>query len=188
MNETVNNSKEAAIGFDYKIEEVFQEYYAPLCYFVSRYIVDELVIEDLVQDLFATLLEKKQTFNSSLHLKNFLYITLKNSCLNYLRKGNAKIRYELINEQNSYIEESLIQNIIATEVYKELAEAVAQLPPKCRRVFEASYFDGLDNMQVANKLGISIFTVKAQKVRGKKILKENLKDLFPVLAILFDIY
>lgn len=173
--------------FDYRMEDVFKEYYAPLCYFAARYVTGETAVEDLVQDLFASLLEKKQYFQSELHLKNYLYISVKNACLNTIRKGNSKERYVLAGEKENRVEESFVQNIVATEVYKELAAAVAALPAECRKVFEACYFEGLDNDAAAQKLGISIFTVKAQKARGKKILKESLRDLFPLLALLLEI-
>lgn len=168
--------------FYFKIEEIFQEYYAPLCFFVSRYVNDRVVTEDLVQDIFVTIIEKKITFSSKLHLRNYLYLTCKNSCLNYLRKGNTKLKYLSFHRPDEHFEEAVIHDIITTEVYKELSEAISQLPTQCRAVFEASYFEELDNNDVAKKLGISVFTVKAQKMRGKHILKKKLKDLFPILV------
>ena len=41
------------------IEVIFKEYYGSLCYFASQFLKNEEVIEDLVQDVFITLLEKK---------------------------------------------------------------------------------------------------------------------------------
>lgn len=175
-------------GYACEVEEIFKEYYAPLCYFASRYLKNEVVVEDLVQDLFTALLEKQNAFNSALHLKNFLYLSVKNACLNYIRSSNSRDRYVAEDGKKDKTEDSFVQYIIATEVYKELAEAVAQLPAECRKVFEACYFEGLDNEKAAEKLGISIFTVKAQKARGKKLLKENLKDLYPLIALLFDLF
>lgn len=172
--------------FMYRVEDVFRTYYAPLCYFASNYIKEEGVVEDLVQDLFTGLIEKKTQFQSELHLKNFLYISVKNACLNCIRRDNSRERYLKASENQYEEDDSLVQHIIATEVYKELAAALANLPNECRKVFEACYFEGLDNEKAAEKLGISIFTVKAQKARGKKLLKENLKDLFPLIVMLFD--
>lgn len=186
-----NDSREKQVlkGYSYSVESIFREYYSSLCYFAIRYVEDEIAGEDIVQDIFASLLEKKVEFSSTLHLKNFLYLSVKNACLNYLRKGNAYQKYAAkIGKESQEGEEYLVQNIIATEVYRELAEAVASLPPECRKVFEACYFEGLDNEKAAQKLGISIFTVKAQKARGKKILKENLRHLFPFIALILEFF
>lgn len=53
------------------IEVIFKEYYGSLCYFASQFLKNEEVIEDLVQDVFIALLEKKMLFQSEVHLKNF---------------------------------------------------------------------------------------------------------------------
>ena len=93
------------------IEVIFKEYYGSLCYFASRFLKDEEVIEDLVQDVFITLLEKKMFFQSEVHLKNFLYLSIRNSCLNYIRSTRSKDRYIAslaYEEQAENFEESII--------------------------------------------------------------------------------
>lgn len=172
--------------YNYNLEEVFKVYYAPLCYFASRFVGKKEIAEDLVQDVFISLLEKRQGFLSEIHLKNFLYISVKNASLNHLRQGNTQEKYSVSQKAEGNTSEDLFQHIVSTEVYKELAEAMAALPAECRKVFDACYFEGLSNKEAAQKLGISIFTVKAQKARGKKILKDNLKDLFPLFLFLFE--
>lgn len=166
------------------VELVFKEYYGSLCYFASKYLQDEEVIEDIVQDIFITLLEKKTQFQSETHLKNFLYLSVRNGCLNYLRNLRSRDRY-IASLPSGDQEESFEDNIILTEVHRELAAAVGKLPEECRKVFELCYFQGLDNDSAAKELGLSINTIKAQKARGKKMLKESLKDLMPLVAVFF---
>ena len=166
------------------IESVFKEYYGSLCYFASKYLQDEEVIEDVVQDIFITLLEKKTQIQSVIHLKNFLYLSVRNGCLNHMRNLRSRDRYiaSLAYDERA---ESFEENIILTEIYRELADAVNELPEECRKVFELCYFQGLDNESAANELGLSVNTIKAQKARGKKILKESLKDLMPFFFFFF---
>lgn len=169
------------------IEVIFKEYYGSLCYFASQFLKNEEAIEDLVQDVFIALLEKKMFFQSEVHLKNFLYLSIRNACLNYIRSSHSKDRYiaSLAYEEQT---EDFEESIILTEVHRELAAAVENLPEECRRVFHLCYFQGLDNESAAKELGLSINTVKAQKARGKKILKENLKDIFPLLMLLNHLF
>ena len=117
------------------IEVIFKEYYGSLCYFASRFLKDEEVIEDLVQDVFITLLEKKMLFQSEVHLKNFLYLSIRNSCLNYIRSTRSKDRYiaSLAYEEQA---ENFEESIILTEIHRELAAAVEKLPEECRKVFQ----------------------------------------------------
>ena len=126
------------------IEVIFKEYYGSLCYFASRFLKDEEVIEDLVQDVFITLLEKKMFFQSEVHLKNFLYLSIRNSCLNYIRSTRSKDRYiaSLAYEEQA---ENFEESIILTEIHRELAAAVEKLPEECRKVFQLCYFQGLDS-------------------------------------------
>ena len=167
------------------IEVIFKEYYGSLCYFASRFLKDEEVIEDLVQDVFITLLEKKMFFQSEVHLKNFLYLSIRNSCLNYIRSTRSKDRYiaSLAYEEQA---ENFEESIILTEIHRELA--VEKLPEECRKVFQLCYFQGLDNESAAQELGLSVNTVKAQKARGKKILRENLKDILSLLMLLNPLF
>ena len=169
------------------IEVIFKEYYGSLCYFASQFLKNEEVIEDLVQDVFIALLEKKMLFQSEVHLKNFLYLSIRNSCLNYIRSTRSKDRYiaSLAHEEQT---EDLEESIILTEIHRELAAAVEKLPEECRKVFPLCYFQGLDNERAAQELGLSVNTVKAQKARGKKILRENLKDIFPLLMLLNPLF
>jgi len=176
INEEVNN-----------IELVFKEYYGSLCYFASQYLQDEEAVEDVVQDVFIGLLEKRMFFQSKVHLKNFLYLSIRNSCLNYIRSTRSKDRY-IASLAHGEQTENFEERIILTEVHKELAAAVEKLPEECRKVFQLCYFQGLDNESVAQELGLSVNTVKAQKARGKKILREHLKDIFPLLMLLDPLF
>lgn len=173
-------------GYVNTVERVFKEYYSSLCYFASKYLQDEEMVEDVVQDVFITLLEKKTLFQTEIHLKNFLYLSVRNACLNHIRNTHSKDRYlaSLSREEET---ENFEENIILTEVHQELAVAVSSLPEECRKVFDLCYFQGLDNEKAAMELGLSINTVKAQKARGKKILKENLKNIFPMVLLFLNI-
>lgn len=83
--------------------------------------------------------------------------------------------------------ENFEDNLILTEVHKELAEAVEKLPPECRKVFDLSYFQGKDNETVAEELGLSVNTVRHKKLRGKKFWEMGLKDIFPFVVFFLDI-
>ena len=169
------------------IEIIFKEYYSSLCYFASHFLKEEGAVEDVVQDVFITLLEKRMFFQSEVYLKNFLYLSIRNSCLNYIRGARSKDRYiaSLTYEEQA---ENFEESIILTEIHRELAAAVEKLPEECRKVFQLCYFQGLDNESTAQELGLSVNTVKAQKARGKKILRESLKDILPLLILLNPLF
>ena len=90
-------------------------------------------------------------------------------------------------EQEVYEENSYLLQRIESEIMDEIFRAIDQLPEECRKVFKLSYIDGMEVCKVAETLHISENTVKTQRLRARKFLKENLKDLFPVAAFIFHI-
>lgn len=172
--------------YTYDVEQVFISWYASLCYFAFRHVRDNEVAEDIVREIFVRLLEKKPVFESELHLKNFMYRTTKNDCLNYLRQRLSHERYVEYMRREGEAEEEDCQ-VMEAEIFATLRKAVEQLPTECRKVFELCYFEGLDNAAAAGMLHISVETVKAQKKRGKKILRDKLGGLYPLFVLLLSL-
>lgn len=168
------------IKFEYTPESVFNKYYQALCYFAFQYVKNDNIAEDIVQNLFISLIENKNKFESVLHLKNYLYQFVKNSCLNSIKKNKSHNRYINFKENSFQYEEDYERKIITTEIYKEINEVIDSLPPQCSKIYKLCYFKEMSNYAIAENLGISINTVKAQKARGKRILKNQLKNLYPI--------
>nr|WP_320059086.1 RNA polymerase sigma-70 factor [uncultured Bacteroides sp.] len=152
-------------------EKLFNDYYGILVYYALKYVKRDDVAEDLVQDLFLSLWEKQVTFNSIPAFRSFLYTSIKNSALDYLK-------HEAVESQ--YIQDSLDKKIPLhdnpvqkEEVYRLLFSQIDKLPGRCREIF-LLHLDGLSNEQIATKLSLSIETVKTQKKRAMKALKSNL--------------
>ena len=170
----------------YNAEKIFTSWYSSLCFFAFRLIQEEEAAKDIVQDVFVRMMEKKMSFESELHLKNFMYPSIKNNCLNYLRRQSAEKNY-LDNLQEEDFMEDTECRMVETELFEMLQKALDKLPRECRKVFELCYFQEMDNETAAQTLGVSVETVKAQKRRGKQILREKLKDFYPLIALLFGL-
>lgn len=181
-------TRKAKINKSHSPEDIFDKYYQALCYFAFQYVNNDEIAEDIVQDLFTSIIEKPKEFDSPSHLRNFLYQSVKNACLNYIKKNKSHDRYLELMKNTHQDEEDYERRIIATEIYKELKFVIESLPPECKKVYELSYFKEMDNNSIAEQLGVSINTVKSQKARGKKILKEQLKDLYPIILLLWEMY
>ena len=91
-------------------------------------------------------------------------------------------------EQEVYEENSYLLQRIESEIMEEIFSTIEKLPEECRKVFKLSYIDGMEVCKVAETLQISENTVKTQRLRARKFLKENLKDLFPLLVIIFPCF
>lgn len=158
------------------VESRFRKYYAALCYFASQYIDSPReAIEDIVQECFVKILEKKTSFESEDHFRNHIYLSVKNACLNYIRKNKIEQRYSpsLVEP----VEERYEDDVLTAEVVREFICEIDKLPHQCSEVMRMGYVEGLDNETIASRMRLSINTVRAQKMRGKKILKDNMKKV-----------
>jgi RNA polymerase sigma-70 factor (ECF subfamily) len=164
---------------------VFDHYYAPLCYFATRYVNDSDEIKDLVQNIFVNVWNKDQlSFKNVQALNSYLYSSVRNACINYIRQEKLhREKYEEIITETQ-VENEFLQAKLENEVMIEIFKAIDDLPEKCRMIFKYSYLYGWSNNKIAEELNISVNTVKTQKMRAKKQLKEKLKNVFHVVVML----
>lgn len=172
----------------YDIEAIFKKYYGSLCFYASRYVDNAGAVQDLVQDVFVHMIEVPPTFSTTEHLRNFLYLSVYNSCVNYLKKGVLRVRHEQYVLTHEPVAELPDEEVLTAEVYRRLKEAVDELPAECRKVIQLGYFQGMGNEEIAVQLGISVNTVRAQKMRGKQLLRDKLKYLFPLLSLFPELF
>lgn len=174
-------------------EYVFKKYYQRLVSFAGRYIQNEDIVEDIVQDCYAVLWEKCSTVASiSISVSAFLFAMVRNSCLNYLRHEQVIQKYEVEYLAYSQGEERLYHADFGLEIehkllYEELQEKIAQvvesLPERCREVFIMSRFEGLKNREIAQKLNISTTAVEKHISKAMLRFSERFRDEYS-----FDIY
>ena len=158
---------------DKSFEQIFQQFYSPLCNYATKIIRDDVVSEDVVQQLFIQLWE-----NGKLEVadnpERYLLRATKFKCIDYLRsKKNRSI---------SLPEE--LPDLIQTET-PELAEEdiepllhyyASKLPPKTREVFLLSRKSGLTYKEIAEEIDISVKTVENQMGRALRKMRELLKE------------
>ena len=125
--------------------------------------------EDLVQDVFISLLESDYKFKTENDIKYFLYSSLKNKCISHSRKQKVRDKYyqDVVSSLNE--EEHFWDKVLEEDVYARLMAAIETLPPQCKLVMIMT-LDGLKASEIAERLHISVDTVKDHKSNGKKKL------------------
>lgn len=151
-----------------EFEIFFRKLYLPLGMYALRIVDDADIAEDLVQDAFT----KAWLYRERSEIENFspfMYRTVRNICLSYLRD-----RQEMLDESNipEVREEAIDTSFRDARIWR----AIDGLPEKCREVFLMSKRDGLANEEIAEELGISIKTVKNQMTKAFSRLREALSD------------
>ena len=174
-------------------KSIFKEYFSPLCRLSLHYLGDRSESKEVVQDAFVKLWEIRDRIDTSSNLRNFLFTLVKNNCLNILKrrqillKNHEKIKWMEMHHQYESLSRISDNYMELNELKEKIDIAVRQLPEHCRIVFEMSRFDELKNREIAGKLGISQKTVEAHLTKALKILRVDLKDYLPVIAVITQI-
>lgn len=158
------------------MESLFHYNYRPLCLYALHYLGNADSAEDVVQESFAALWEKLQEGVVISNRKAYLYMMVRNRCLDQLRRKG--IPTESLKPYDTYgiIEDDDAQERSQTEA--RLWTAIDSLPEKCRQIFLMSKRDGLKYMEIADELGISENTVRNQISKALKILKDGVVKIY----------
>ncbi|OGU54238.1 MAG: hypothetical protein A2V66_12305 [Ignavibacteria bacterium RBG_13_36_8] len=167
-------------------EILFKKYCQSLIYFSRRYVFDKQIAENIVQDVFAGIWQKRQNLDPSQSIKAYLFAAVKNESFKYLRHINVESRsydrvIKLVN-----IEKTPEEILDEKELRDRLNSAINDLPEKCREIFFMSRFDGLKYSEIAEILGISIKTVETQMGRAFKKLREYLEPIITMILLIFN--
>lgn len=154
-------------------DQLYNNYYRVLVLYAKNFLSSQEVAEDLVQDLFATMWEKKLKFNSLSSFQSYLYNSIRNASINYLKHKDVEISYLERLTDNCKNLDGENDNVSEEEIYRLLFRAIDKLPSRCREVF-LLHIDGKRNDEIAEALGITVATVKNQKKRAIHLIKEQL--------------
>ncbi len=168
----------------HSFELLFKEHFNSLCRFAFGFLNDQDSSQEIVQDAFINLWQKKETITSDKSVKSYLYTSVKNRCLNYIR-DHKKFRSQYLDvelELGIPIED--VDIFSQSETQNKIESALNKLPAKCRQVFELSRFEELKYKEIAVNLNISQKTVEIHMSKALKILRLELKDLLVILILI----
>jgi len=157
-------------------KEMYLDLYDGLLLFAYSIVRKEDVAKDIVAEGFLKLWERRKHMSSFQHIRSFLFLTTRNACLNHLRSekrhevSHARIRYTL-REGESGAEEAMI----LAELLKVIYLRAQQLPRQCRQVFHLLFVEGLEAWEVAEQLGLSVYTVYNHRARALEILRDGFR-------------
>lgn len=177
-------------------EQFYITWYSRAKFFAQEYVVSESEAENIVQDVFLHLYERRELLDAYTNLTAYLLTAVKNKCLDYLRKRVSE--QEAISEMQSEFEMSLRMKYDSLEILNTnfpdegnieelLEQALQKLPERCREIFIMNKLEGKKQQQIAEELQISVNTVESQMAIAYRKLREELKGCLPLLCFLFDI-
>jgi len=179
----------------YDFEEIYVSYFSRMKGFAQEYVLSEEDAENIVQDVFTELWEKKELLTYNINLVAFLFTSIRNRCIDHLRH-NIVVR-EAVNQMQEEYQITLKVKLASLELFdqsllseldieKKISEVINSLPEKCREIFIKSKIEGKKQKDIAAEMNISLKTVENQMNIAYKKLKSELKDYLPLLLFLLN--
>ncbi|WP_370867063.1 RNA polymerase sigma factor, partial [Butyricimonas paravirosa] len=160
---------------------LYDKYAATLRYFAAKYVDDDDTIEDVIQDAFLNLWEKRNEFKTENTIKAYLYKIVRSFSVDTIRRRNIANRYaeKIILEKDD--QEFFLENIVESEVFQMIQAVFNELSPACREVYQLS-LHGKSHEEISQLLNISVNTVKKHKNNANHYMRERLKHVLSFLV------
>lgn len=177
-------------------ETVFKLTHPRLLSYCKLFIANNAQAEDLVQECFVQLWQKRNSIAPSQSVESFLFVMLKHRCLNFLRDNPLFVLKDDITSVKDTDLQQLFEidftgtenKTIEEELLDALKEEIDKLPEKRRLVFIKSKIEGLKNKEIAAQLGISIKTVEKHLHQAREQLYKALLTKYPLYGFLLTFF
>jgi RNA polymerase sigma-70 factor (family 1) len=163
-----------ASGDERAFAEVYRTYFDPIYYYARRFLDNDQDAEDVASTVFQKLwAHRSDPFESTTHLKAFLYAITRNDCINHIKllKRRTERELEVIRTLESGEEDTFASHEFIAEMMKQIDMAIESLPPQAARIFKLAYFEGKSNNEIADMLEINEHTVRNQKSHALRLLR-----------------
>ncbi|PIB35158.1 hypothetical protein BFP72_06980 [Reichenbachiella sp. 5M10] len=172
-------------------EQVFKTYYVDLSRFCLKYVRDEHVAEELVQEIFINIWERREVLTITTSVKAYLYTAVRNRSFNYLKlqvpKEQKKVDVEGVVDLGDGAE-NREDEMVYEEIKRYVQDAIDALPPKCKVIFNLSRNAGMSYKEIAEELDLSVKTVENQVGVALRKLRERLNPVWDKIVFLFVLY
>ena len=162
----VNGSRQA-------FEELYARYKGRLMYFCKQLLKDEKSSEDIVQDIFLHIWEKRDSLNIEVSFSGYIHTLAQNRILNEFRRFDVHsrfVRYTLMNAKDSA---NQTEDLIDDDDYSKLmSELIESLSPRQKEIFQLSRIHGLTYKEIAELKQISVETVREHVSLALKKIKK----------------
>ncbi|MEP5338133.1 MAG: RNA polymerase sigma-70 factor [Algibacter sp.] len=163
---------------------MYNNYWKILFLYSYDLLKDKVVCEEIIQDVFIDIWNKRNELQIKISLKSYLY-----GCVRYKTytefKKNKRKRVELIEELDRRILYTTPETKMMEKELKQHVDFVVEgLPKKCRRVYKLSRNEQLSHREIAEQLGISIKTVENHITNALRVIRSSLSSILFIALFL----
>lgn len=171
-------------GNEAAFERVFKLYFKNLHAYAYTFIKEDIIAEEIVQNVFFRIWEKRDQLQIDDSLKAYLYRSVHNESLNHIKHQKVKSSFQEHYSNHAEASNDASATMIASELEIQIQKAINELPQQCRIIFQLSRFEQLKYQQIADQLNISIKTVENQMGKALKVMRLKLVEFLPFLLFI----
>ena len=172
------------LGDEQAFERLFRDQYPILCGYAKKYLDDVDQAEEVVQDMFFNFWQKRKKLEVNISLEAYLFRSVRNSCLNYLKHLKVREEHKLATNHEIRAKELQVHdNVVALELQGRIDDAIDQLPPERKKIFKMSRYEELKYREIAEKLNLSVKTVEVQMSKALKFLRLHLSEYLSLFVL-----
>jgi len=166
---------------------LFRNLYPALSFYTFKITGDREASEEIASNAFIKIWQRHEQFSDALSIRKYLYRIVRNDSLKHLKKEkqsaafNKEVFYLYANEN----ERDCFNNLVWSEISRELLTAINSLPAECSKVFRLLYVEGKTIKEAADALNLSVSTVKTQKARGLASLRKISNFILLLISLSF---
>ena len=176
-------------GSTLALEEIILKYQRELLYFALGLLKADAPAEEIVNDAFLKVWNQRNAFASLKELRAFLFVVVRNACLDYLKSPKNKTLDAVDEEKQAlYSEEDIEARLVYTELLGAIHKEVLKLPEKQKQTFLLTFFEGLSTAEIAQRLAISHNAVFIHKHEALKSIRRIFKKQNSLFYVLFLYY
>ena len=164
-------------------EEAFKTYFKPLTAFAYKFVKDTDDAKSIVHDVYMKLWEKREDIDLSKSVKSYLFTSVNNRSLNFIRDNKKFTNEEFIIDSHHEKHWEVADVLSAAEIQKKVESTLDAVSPKVKQVFLMSRHEGLKYKEIAEKLNLSVKTVETHMSTALKALRINLKEYLTSLIL-----
>jgi len=171
-------------GDEEAFEALFNKHFKCLCLYAENILKNSSAAEEIVEEFFCYLWDHCESVMINTSINGYLYTSIHNRCLKYLR--HQKVKQDYIDDAQYHLTDKELlstvsadypeANLISKELEETISFAIGSLPEQCKKVFCLNRFENLTYQEIADQVGVSVNTVKTQMTTAIKRLREELKE------------
>ncbi|MGQ8338230.1 RNA polymerase sigma-70 factor [Sunxiuqinia sp. A32] len=154
--------------------QLYNRYSGRINRFACGYLKSDHEAEELVQDVFLKIWNKRESLDGSQNVKAFIFKIAVNTIYDFIRRKNLELAFHEFTAGKSSASDETWDEVVYNDMLSQVRSLMAQMPEQRQKIFKLSREVGLTNDEIAEKLGLSKRTIENQLYRATAFLKKEL--------------